>query len=71
MSAHLYISESQPATRFLDANLDPPLEVVLNPRRVLTCWSCGRRRWAANLEVRVYYDCVQFFCAGGRCRKKR
>lgn len=69
MSLHIYSANSQPATRFTDPNLNEPGKrrhwFHYDPRDQLWCWSCHRRRWAANLIAKVYYDCTQFYCRDG------
>lgn len=65
MSGHVFTTVDQPATKYLDRNIEPPLKCTNNPRRQLRCYTCGRVRWAKNMIVHVYYDCTRFFCAEG------
>lgn len=64
-SLHVYVSPSQPATRFVDD--------VGGHRRWFRCaarrlwWTdcCRTRRWAQYVRVQVYYDEVYRSCAPG------
>ena len=70
---HLYTRPDEPATRY---NAGAPIGRVIwirnNPRRLMRCIRCERRRWAANLSVQVYFDMVRVFCANReRCYRER
>ena len=69
-TVHVYRAKDQPATNFVDHCPfgGKPTRFRRKPRALLWCSSCGRQRWAKNLRVQVYYDCIRFFCSGG-CRK--
>lgn len=77
MSAiHIYTSLEQPATRFTDHSMSEPGKRRYffrhHPREQLWCHACRRRRWAANLIAKVYYDCTQFYCRDGRgCKAEK
>lgn len=64
-TVHVFQAKGQPATRFVDRNIDPPITTRLSPRHQLHCYLCERRRTAKNLVVHVYYDCIRFFCREG------
>lgn len=66
---HVFTTCAQPATEFVDSNIDPPLVIKSKPRSLVRCYRCGARRYASNALVRVYYDCVQYFCC--ECPKKK
>lgn len=76
MSLHIYTAPRQPFTRYVD-------HILLgmgysrrqatrrhHPRAQVRCHVCGRRRWARNLIVCVYYDHVLVACQD-RCRRRR
>ena len=66
-TGHLFVAKHEPATRY---NIGGPsgqrIYVRNKPHRTLPCSACKRWRWAANLVVQVYYDCVRFSCAKGK-----
>lgn len=68
-NAHMYTTESQPATRFRDlcfADNSGHQQWIRNPRnRLLWTTCCRKRRPAKNLRVKVYTDTIHVFCAGG------
>jgi hypothetical protein len=71
---HIYTANDQPATDYLDHNIEPPMRFTNPSRRRLYCWECERGRWAMNLVVHVYYDSTRFFCKEGHTwsgRKRR
>jgi hypothetical protein len=68
VSLHIYRAENQPLTRYRDT-------VLLgmgyrrcwfrhHPRDQMRCHVCGRRRWAKNLRIQVYYDSSVISCRG-------
>ncbi len=59
---HIYAGKAQRATSYIDDALGKRRRVRTNPRRQFRCFNCGHFRWAANLNVQVYYDCIRFFC---------
>ncbi len=66
--AHIYVTGSQPATRWVD-----PYDgrtCGFSPRRQIRCTACGQRRWAQYMVTQVYYDQQPFFCAPGRGCKR-
>jgi len=66
---HLFNALSQPATRFVDRNIDPPTWFRYSARRLFWTDCCRRQRWAKYVRVQVYYDTIHRFCAGGHgCR---
>ena len=63
---HVFSEGAQPATRFVDKHGPKPVVVRFKPRQLLYCDLCNKRRRAANLEVRVYYDMTQATCVKGK-----
>jgi hypothetical protein len=72
MSLRIYAESSQPMTRFTDPHVPgEPLVITMDPRRQVFTDCCRKRRWAKNVRVQVYYDCLHRFCADGHgCRRK-
>jgi len=66
-NVHIFTAPWQPLTRYV-VEAGGKRTVRHKPRTVSRCHSCWRRRWAANLEIAVYYDTVKVRCAGG-CRR--
>ena len=71
-AVHIFTAPSQPGTR--DRIEGPPGKrgfiIRHSPRSLLWCYSCRKRRWAANVTVQVYYDCTLATCRQGKgCRK--
>lgn len=63
MSAvHIYTAPLQPLTMFVDPFIGPPA-VTCSARRLYYCHECGRRRWAKNLVIQVFYDGSRIYCA--------
>lgn len=60
---HVYTTDIQPLTNYVDTNFDPAMRFTQNPRKLYHCHECGRRRWAKNLSIQVYYDSLRVFCA--------
>ena len=60
---HVYSETAQPATRFFDHHMSPPMLFTYSERRLNWCDRCGRRRWMGKLLVQVYYDSNRMFCA--------
>ena len=61
---HVYVTPSQPATRFVDTYSGKRFWTY----RARRCWltdCCRRRRWAKYVRVRVYYDTIHRFCKDG------
>lgn len=77
MTVHVFCAVTQPATGWRDHYLpDSSIETSgWHPRHQIRCHDCGRRRWAANLSVQVYYDLFRVFCTDrlecDRARKAR
>jgi len=71
VSLHIYRAKDQPATRYV-VDYDPikPFTIRNPKRRTLRAHCCRKRRIAANLIARVYYDGTYFFCRKGKgCRE--
>jgi hypothetical protein len=66
MSLHIYAERLQPATRYIDPHLEPPLRFLRSPHRSVWCSCCKRKRQARNAVVQVYYDATVFWCAAGK-----
>ncbi len=62
MVVHIYHARIQPLVKYTDDNLETPLLFTTHYRKVYPCGRCGRRRWAQNLSIQVYYDCTLIFC---------
>lgn len=60
---HIYRETSQPATRFTDYHMDPPMVFTYSSRRQAWCERCCRKRWMRNLLAQVYFDAIYMFCA--------
>ncbi len=60
---HVFTTPAQPMTIFYDRNVEPPMKFTYSFRRVFYCHKCGRRRWAKNLSIQVYYDGDYVFCS--------
>lgn len=65
-SFHIYTMPLQPATRFVDNNMSPPMTFESGPRKLWCARCCNVLRIAANLEVQVFYDDVRFWCRKGQ-----
>jgi hypothetical protein len=72
MNVHVFVESAQPATAYRDSHGPMPKKVWrCNPRRLIHCHLCGRKRWAKNMVVKVYYDCSQYFCREeAKCRRR-
>lgn len=75
MTIHIYTARSQPATRFEDHIASDLFgrRVIVQMRRRRQLWAgcCRRKRWAAHLNVQVYYDMTRFTCKPGKgCKAK-
>jgi len=64
-TVHVYVSPRQPLTKYVDHNFPKPMKFRTNPRKKFSCDACGRRRWAKNLVIQVYYDMSRISCAEG------
>ena len=62
---HIYTTQDQPATRFVDRLGGRAIWTRFKPRRLIWCGECLRRHWAKYMVVQVYYDGVRFWCAPG------
>ncbi len=64
---HLYRAPYQPATRYHIA-LDGTRGVTIrhHSRAQIRADCCKERRYARNLRVQVYYDCLRFWCRQGK-----
>lgn len=75
MTLHIHTAPSQPATRFVDWSVSDILgrKVTMQYRRRRQFWAgcCRKRRWAAYLNVQVYYDMTRFTCKPGKGCKRR
>lgn len=72
MSVHIYRAADQPATRWVDYNLDKPHVFKLKPQALVWCGCCYKQRMAKNCIVHQYYDCTLFWCAQGKgCKGER
>ncbi len=69
MSLHVYVERCQPATDYVDRNLDPPARCGFSPDEYLWCHRC-RECWpASGMVIQVYYDHASIWCAEGHgCR---
>jgi len=65
---HVYVNPRQPLTKYVDHNFPKPQTFRTNPRKKFSCMVCGRRRWAKNLVVQVYYDMTRITCKEGHRR---
>ena len=63
---HIYTAPKQPATRWVDSNLDPPRVIEWPAHRLVFAYCCGKRRLAKNCVVQSYYDGVYIWCAPER-----
>lgn len=69
---HIYTAPLQPATHFVDANVDPPMTITVAPRKLIYTECCNRRRQARYIVVQCYFDCTRRWCAPGRgCKGER
>lgn len=60
---HLFTAASQPATRFVDRTMTGrTFWFRFGPQKLFWCKGCGRRRWAKNMRVQVFYDGWRFWC---------
>lgn len=62
-AVHIYTVPSQPLTHYFDRCTEREMEFRHGDREVFLCHDCGRRRWAKNLRVQVFYDMLHIFCA--------
>jgi hypothetical protein len=69
-SVHLYTAPTQPATCFVDNNIDPPMTITFTPRQLIYTDCCHKRRWARSVVVQVYWDGLRRWCADGHGCKK-
>lgn len=68
---HVFRATAQPATRFTVAVDNHQFIMQCRRRALRTCFSCGKRRRAGNLYVRVYYDATYHYCKPGKgCKAK-
>jgi len=60
VTIHIYRETAQPATRFVDHHMDPPMVFTFHERRQAWCERCWRKRWMGKLLVgtRVVLDDV-------------
>lgn len=63
--AHIYTAAKQPLTRYYDGNCGVSICFTHDEREVFTCHDCGRRRWAKNMTIQVYYDMSVIACREG------
>jgi hypothetical protein len=71
-SVHLYTAPGEPGTRFnVGGPIGETMIVTYPDRHLILTGCCGRKRWAVNVRVQVYYDCIKVRCAPGKgCRAK-
>ena len=67
---HVYTVGHQPATDFRERVNGSVLWYRFSPRRCLFTSCCGRRRWAGNCTVQVYYDKIDVWCVDGKGCKR-
>ena len=60
---HIYTAAMQPATCFVDHNMNPPYTFRWSPHMLIYVECCDKRRRAANCVVQVYYDHLAVWCA--------
>jgi hypothetical protein len=66
MSVHIYTTNEQPATRYVDSNGPTPYTFTQPGNSLIWCRCCERRRPAKNCTVQCYYDATYFWCAPGK-----
>jgi hypothetical protein len=72
---HIFTRAKQPLLRYVDTNLrsmgfsQRRSTIHNNPRKLFRCCACGKRRWAQNLGIQVYYDQLVITCMEG-CKEK-
>jgi len=61
---HIHTAPMQPATRFVIHVRENGRRIWCrcSPRSLHRCSRCGRRRWAKNLLVQVFYDGIYHYC---------
>jgi hypothetical protein len=65
VNVHIYRVDGQPATAFVDANVEPPMKCGYPPDKMLWCFACDECWPAAGMVAHVYYDGTTFYCAAG------
>lgn len=69
---HIYAASWQPATNWVDANIDPPGRGGFSAGTLIWCDCCGKRRRAANVVLQIYFDSTRRWCAPDKgCRDPR
>ena len=69
MNLHIYTTNMQPATDYVDPHVDPPAKCGFPPNEYLWCHRC-RECWpASGMSIQVYYDHAAVWCTEGHgCR---
>lgn len=70
MTIHVYTKAMQPATRYLIDAVDPPMVITTKPGVRIRTMCCRKKRIAANLQVRAYYDGCWYWCVPGKGCKR-
>jgi hypothetical protein len=64
-SLHIYTAAGQPATRYIDNSVDPPMQGGYAPDKMLFCERCDECWPASQMVVQCYYDGYRLWCAPG------
>jgi hypothetical protein len=63
---HVYRTDHQPATRFIDNHVPgDPHVFTKSPRRRVATYCCRMMRQAQHCTVQVSYDAIYFWCVPG------
>jgi hypothetical protein len=65
-NVHIFVASKQPATRWVDYNIDPPHTITWPANLLLWCRCCFKKRPAKNCVVQNYYDALYVWCAEGK-----
>jgi hypothetical protein len=60
---HIYRTNVQPATDWMDMNSSEPIQMSWPPETLLWCCCCGKQHPASGCVVYSYYDGPMIYCA--------
>lgn len=66
MNVHIFTTNLQPATGFVDNNFAEPVNMAFDPDELLYTECCDKQRPAKDCMVQCYYDRLAAWCADGK-----
>lgn len=63
---HIYRTDAQPATGWIDTHSGEPIRMGFDQGKLLWCLCCDKQHPASDCVVYSYYDCTLIYCADGR-----